>query len=233
MQDERYIDFHTHHPSLAGECVIQDGIHTRGRHPWHLLTSAIHPSLTPSSSAPSLSTTSGGLQFCCSHSPSLLAIGESGLDRLCDTPYALQLQVFREEVALSEQLQLPLFLHCVRAIDDVLRIRHELHARQPIIWHGYRGGAEQIQQLLKPSEQSLPSTRETGRDAFYFSFGYRHNREALIACPLHRLLLETDDDVLHPIADLYATVADQLGIHIETLIRQMHKNFHTLFRKES
>lgn len=205
MQDERYIDFHTHHPSLAGERVIQDGIHTRGRHPWHLLTSATQPS------------------------PYLLAIGESGLDRLCDTPYDLQIQVFREEVALSEQLQLPLFLHCVRAIDDVLRIRRELHAHQPIIWHGYRGGAEQIKQLLKLSNQAIPSTGETGSGAFYFSFGYRHNRAALLACPLHRLLLETDDDTLHPIADLYATVADQLYINIETLIRQMHQNFHTLF----
>lgn len=193
MKTEEYIDFHTHHPSLNGERVVQDGTDTRGRHPWQLLPFGPWP-LPPTP---------------------LLAIGESGLDRLCQTPYDLQLQVFREEVLLSEQLQLPLFLHCVRAIDDALRIRRELRARQPWIWHGYRGGAQIIEQLLP--------------HGFYFSFGYRFNSEALMACPLDRLLLETDDDTHHPIADLYAEVARMRNISLEDLIAQMHENFNTLF----
>ena len=144
-----------------------------------------------------------------------MAIGESGLDRLCDTPYDQQLLVFRKEVALSEELQLPLFLHCVRAIDDVLRIRHELHARQPIIWHGYRGSTQQLEQLLP--------------HGFYFSFSHHFNAKALQACPLDRLLLETDDDSLHPINELYENVAQQRHITLDSLVRQMHTNFHTLF----
>ena len=122
-----YIDFHAHHPSLNGERVIQDGIDTQGRHPWEPLPNS--PLEGGSKSyPPSLGGDRGRL----------LAIGESGLDRLCDTPYDLQLQVFREEVSLSEELQKPLFLHCVRAIDDVLRIRKELNARQPWIWQNHR-----------------------------------------------------------------------------------------------
>ena len=187
--DLKYIDFHAHHSSLGGERVIQDGIDTQGRHPWKL---------------PLEVGDRGGL-----------AIGESGLDRLCNTPYDLQLQVFRQEVLLSEQLRKPLVLHCVRAIDDVLRIRRELHARQPVIWHGYRGNALQLQQLL-------PHT-------FYFSFGTKFNTEALQACPLDRMLLETDDDTLHPISNLYAQVARQRDIPLEALVRQMHHNFQTLF----
>ena len=188
---KEYIDFHTHHPSLRGERVIQDGVDTRGRHPWHL-SQPVPP-----------------------HKTNIMAIGESGLDRLCDTPYDQQLLVFREEVAISEELQLPLFLHCVRAIDDVLRIRHELHARQPIIWHGYRGSTQQLEQLLP--------------HGFYFSFGHHFNAKALQACPLDRLLLETDDDLEHPISELYRTVAQQLNIPLDTIIQQMHTNFHTLF----
>ena len=204
-----YIDFHTHHPSLRGERVIQDDIDTRGRHPWRLLPDY----------APSL----GGER------ERLLAIGESGLDRLCDTPYDLQLQVFRKEVALSEKHQLPLFLHCVRAIDDVLRIRKELKARQPWIWHGYRGNAQQLTQLLKLSEQALLPTGGAGRGAFYFSFGPRFNKEALLVCPLDRLLLETDEDTTTPIADLYAEVAQLHAISINQLIQQMHINYRMLF----
>ena len=202
-----YIDFHAHHPSLNGERVIQDGIDTQGRHPWGPLPN---------------SPLEGGSK---SYPPSLggdrgrvLAIGESGLDRLCDTPYDLQLQVFREEVSLSESLHKPLYLHCVRAIDDILRIRRELNATQPWIWHGYRGNAKQLQQLLPHGS--------------YFSFGTKFNTEALLVCPPDRLLLETDDDTQHPIADLYAQVAQLRGITIDSLIRQMHENFHTLFGKE-
>ncbi len=190
-----YIDFHTHHPSLRGERVIQDGVDTRGRHPWYLQSS------TPSSFPLSPS--------------SLVAVGESGLDRLCSTPYELQLSVFREEVALSESLGKPLFLHCVRAIDDVLRIRRELQARQPIIWHGYRGGARQMLQLLP--------------HGFYFSYGIRYRAEALRQCPLDRLLLETDDDVAHPIADHYAEVASVIDIALDALIRQLQDNYTQLF----
>lgn len=198
-----FIDFHSHHPSLRGELVVQDGVDTRGRHPWHL------------AAAPSQSGDGSRREEGSEARRGLLAIGESGLDRLCSTPYDLQLQVFREEVALSEELRKPLFLHCVRAIDDVLRLRRELGARQPYIWHGYRGHALQLRQLLP--------------HGFYFSFGFRHDREALIACPPDRLLLETDDDTLHPIADLYAEVAQLRGISLEQLVTQMHRNFHTLF----
>ena len=201
------IDFHTHHPSLAGERVIQDGIDTRGRHPWHLTPS-------PSQRGDETHIENDGRR--------LLAIGESGLDKICDTPYELQLQVFREEVALSENLRLPLFLHCVRAIDDVLRIRQELHAQQPCIWHGYRGNAQQIKQLL-----SIMGENRGG--LFYFSFGIRYNEQALLNCPLDRMLLETDEDTLHPIANHYAQVAQLRGITLNSLINQMHTNFLTLF----
>ena len=209
-----FIDFHTHHPSIRGEHVIQDGVDTRGRHPWHLLRPALCPSPLTSYPLPP---------------DSILALGESGLDRLCSTPYDLQLEVFREEVALSEELRKPMFLHCVRAIDDVLRIRRELDARQPWIWHGYRGNAQQLRQLLKLSERALLPSGGAGRGAFYFSFGFKYNQEALIACPLDRMLLETDEDCEHSIADLYAEVAHLRDISLEQLVSQMHQNFHTLF----
>ena len=191
---------------MNGERVIQDGVDTRGRHPWEPLPS---PPLEGGSKSYPLSL--GGDRG------RLLALGESGLDRLCNTPYDLQLQVFREEVSLSEQFQKPLFLHCVRAIDDILRIRKELNAQQPCIWHGYRGNAQQLHQLLDHN--------------FYFSFGLKYNTEALLACPLDRLLLETDDDTQHPISELYTEVANLRKISLKELIEQMHSNFRTLFLK--
>ena len=183
--------------------MIQDGVDTRGRHPWHL--TAADETASEQTYCPTEADTAKGI----------LAIGESGLDRLCNTPYDLQLRVFRDEVARSERLHLPLFLHCVRAIDDALCLRHESKARQPWIWHGYRGGIEQLRQLLS--------------HGFFFSFGPNFREEALRQCPIDRLLLETDDNISLPIADHYAEVARLRGMATDELLRQMHANFITLF----
>ena len=70
---------------------------------------------------------------------------------------------------------------------------------------------------------------EAGKGAFYFSFGRRFNSEALVACPADRLLLETDDDTEHPIADLYAEVARLRQTSVGELTEQMNVNFDNLF----
>ncbi len=198
-----FIDFHTHNPSREGEIVIQDGVNTQGRHPYYLSDTFAFPE---------------------ENDKQILAVGESGLDRLCATPYDVQLQVFREEVARSERLTQPLYLHCVRAIDDVLRIRRECQVRQSWIWHGFRGKATQIIQLTK---------RQTwkGEGDIYFSFGFHYHPEALRACPRRLLLLETDDDP-RPVRMLYEEVAPLLGITMEELTVQMQRNYDTLFYRK-
>ena len=185
-----YIDFHSHHPSREEELVIQDGVDTWGIHPWTLAV----PSHEPDNE--------------------LVAIGECGLDKLCSTPYEAQEQAFRQCITKSEQLRKPLFLHCVRAIDDCLRLRQEMNASQPWVWHGFRGGVIQMQQLLS--------------HGFYFSFGFNFQAEALRLCPTEALLLETDADP-QPVRLLYQQAADLRGISIDTLCAQMRQNYERLF----
>lgn len=117
-------------------------------------------------------------------------IGECGLDRVCATPYDLQLSAFEAQIRFSEDLGCPLLLHCVRALDDILRLKRG--TTQPWIWHGFRGKPQQLQQLLD--------------HGFYVSFGFRHNVDSLRACPTDCLFLETDDTP-ESIAMLYAEVA--------------------------
>ncbi len=186
-----FIDFHTHHSApLEGETAIVDGRDTWGIHPWTLA----EPSQEPS--------------------PSLLAIGECGLDKACGTPLSLQLPAFERCIRASETLRKPLFLHCVRAAEECLRLRKALHATQPWIWHGYRGGPEQLRQLLP--------------HGFLFSFGFLHNDDALRACPHPCLLLETDDDP-RPISLLYAEVSATLALSLPELSATMRDNFVRLF----
>ncbi len=184
------IDFHTHHPSREGETVILDGRDTWGIHPWTLH----HPTRQPSASD--------------------LAIGECGLDRLCATPYEAQKQAFRQCIAESERLHKPLFLHCVKTIDDCLHLRRELNATQPWVWHGFRGKPQQVSQLIT--------------QGMFFSFGFHYNMEALLACPADRLLLETDNDP-RPVRLLYEQVAALRNLSFPQLCQQMTSNYQRLF----
>ena len=189
-----YLNFHTHHPTPEGEATIL----SFGLHPWHLtedwltqlkaLTSHLSPSPPNNSQIPPF-------------------IGECGLDRLCPTPYPLQLAAFEAQIHLSERLCRPLVLHCVRAVDDVLRLHRGI--TQPWIWHGFRGKPQQMQQLLT--------------HGFYLSFGFHFNPDSLRTCPAERLFLETDDDP-RPVADLYATAATLRATTPEALNQQCWDN---------
>lgn len=188
-----FINFHTHRPaSSSDERVVQDGIDTWGIHPWY----------------------AADADFTVSPPSGIIAIGECGLDSLCPTPMDVQLRAFRHCIVLSEQRELPLFLHCVRRLDPCLMLRRQMHCRQPWIWHGYRGNARRLRLLVD--------------EGFYISFGLHYVPQALLECPPDRLLLETDDDP-RPIREHYARVASQLGIETNELARRMQANFQVLF----
>lgn len=145
-------------------------------------------------------------------SRSPLFIGECGLDRICTTPYDLQLAAFEAQILLSETHRLPLVLHCVRALDDVLRLKRG--TVQPWIFHGFRGKPQQLRQLLS--------------HGFFVSFGFRHQAESLRLCPAERMFLETDEE-RHPITLLYDTAACLRGTTSAALNVQLHENLATLF----
>ena len=189
-----YLNIHTHHPLPEGEKTIP----SYGLHPWFLTEdwSAQLPAIAEAASTKD--------SF----------IGECGLDRLCDTPYNRQLAAFEAQIALSEQLGIPLIIHCVKAVDDVIRLKRKTH--QPWIWHGFRGNHQQLQQLLDHD--------------FYISFGFWYRQECLQACPLDRLFLETDD-IPDAIAPLYAAVAQLRSITVEELCAQIWQNYLSIKKK--
>jgi len=207
----RYIDFHTHHIPAAEDVVaVVDGRDTWGIHPWDSLSQPLQGSgesghlIVP----PSFGGAGGGL----------LAIGECGLDALKGPSLERQEEVFVQQIRLSEQTGKPLVIHCVKAIDRLLRLRKELQPTQPWMLHGFRGKPQQLQSLLDAG--------------FFVGFGFRHNEESLRLCPLDRLLLETDDSEEQPIAQLYKDVARLRGLQVPKLVEMMHKNYLAFFRNE-
>lgn len=184
------LDVHTHSPSREGETVIQQDVNSVGIHPCDIDDKLYELGyggeyryvimdgdvLKPSYLERLFDTIVDKLEHNDNHL--IKAIGECGIDKLSTCPLTTQIQVFEQHVHLSEQYRLPLIIHCVRAMDELLEVRRRLSPTQPWIWHGFRGKPQQLQQLL--------------RAGLYISFGFKYNKESLLACPPDRMFLETD-----------------------------------------
>ncbi len=114
----------------------------------------------------------------------VLAIGESGLDRLGETLFELQISIFEEMVRISEEVKKPLIIHCVKAFDDLRILHKKLKPKQPWILHGFNVKISVAKQMLD--------------EGFYFSFGEAILKEdsmataVLPSIPDGRFFLETD-----------------------------------------
>ena len=148
------------------------------------------------------------------HHPSVIAIGEAGLDKTVSTPMELQKKVFRQMIALSEEKKLPLIIHAVKCQEELLAIQKEMHPTMPWIIHGFRGKKELAQTYI--------------RHHFYLSIGEHFQEKALCAIPLNKLLIETDESQKN-IRDIYAAIAQKYDISIEELARQVYQNVQSTF----
>lgn len=190
------VDFHSHYPSRAGELVIQQDVDSIGIHPWYIEEENIEEVIN---------ILVNKLEH--NDNKQIKAIGECGLDRLSTVPMEVQKKVFIKHVELSERFHLPLIIHCVKCMNELLVIRKLCNPTQPWIWHGFRGKPEKLKQLL--------------RAGFYISFGIKYNKESLLACPLDRMFLETDDNNSYSVYKVYAQVANDLCITIEDLANKL------------
>lgn len=143
---------------------------------------------------------------------------ECGMDRRWNIPLEEQEKTFRRCIAESEERGEPLVIHCVKALDEILRIHRDTKPTQPWMFHGFRGKPQQLQSLLAAG--------------IYVSFGLKYNKESLILCPLDRMCLETDDDP-SPIRPLYEEVARYKGISTEVLKEIMAENASILHKKKT
>ena len=210
-------DCHTHHPPADGTVVAirnvrlgidalpATGLFSVGVHPWDAASTDI-----------------AVLDQAIGHD-GIVAMGETGLDRACGVSWSAQEQMFIEHIRRSEEHRLPLIIHCVRAYDDVIRMRAAHRATMPWIFHGFNKSGDVIDRLVEA--------------AMYVSFGGALLRDgspaasALCRVPKHRILLETDDDADLRIADVYAATASLLNVSIQDLCTTQHENFKTVFKQ--
>jgi TatD DNase family protein len=151
--------------------------------------------------------------------PQVIAIGETGLDKLCQTPFEEQKKIFRTQIKIAEMVEKPLIIHCVKAYEEIIAIKKEENPRRSWIIHGFRGKKELALQLVG--------------QGFYLSFGkgIEHSQETITSIPLDKIFLETDDSE-SSIEGIYQKAAQLANINIEDLAYQITKNYHQVFNRK-
>ena len=153
-------------------------------------------------------------------------VGECGIDKLCRVPARRQSQLFEWQATIAADMQKPMVIHCVRATDEVIRMRSMLTAQHKSLptWviHGFTGNTQLASQLF--------------RAGIWVSFGNAITdcRRTKVRDSLSRLtspfLLETDDSGAD-IRDVYAAAAELRQCDIETLAATVRENYMKLFAK--
>ena len=153
-------------------------------------------------------------------SPNVFALGEAGLDKMHKASFEKQIELFEQQIELSETLQKPMILHDVKSHNEILALRKKHKAKQPWILHGFNGTEQDIQQLtgqglfLSVGESVLHSERKIVK--------------SLKSIPLEMLFLETDMAEID-IETIYEVAANLLEMDILSLKEQIFSNFARLF----
>lgn len=125
--------------------------------------------------------------------PKVVAIGEIGLDYYWpeNPPRDFQQQVLRAQLALAQELNLPVIFHDRDAHGDSLSIVREYPALRGV-FHCYSGSVEMAEELLSMG--------------WYLGFDgpvtYKNARKAVAVAemaPLDRILIETDSPYMSPV----------------------------------
>ena len=180
--------------------------------------------------------------------PSVVAIGETGLDRYWDdAPFPLQREWFRRHLDLAARRQLPVIIHSREADADLLEMLRAVRAEE-----ARTPGAIPLRGTIHSFSSGPQVAAELIELGFYFGFTgsvtYRNQKftpihESAKIIPNDRLLLETDSPYLtpHPFRGkltrneplMTAFVAKRLaelrGVTVESIARQTAANAETLF----
>lgn len=125
--------------------------------------------------------------------PKVVAIGEIGLDYYWpeNPPRELQRRVFRAQMALARELDLPVIVHDREAHGDSMDIIREFPEVRGV-FHCFSGSAEMAGELVKLGWMISFTGVLTYKNA-------RKAVEAAQAIPMERLMIETDSPYMAPV----------------------------------
>jgi TatD DNase family protein len=150
----------------------------------------------------------------------IIAIGETGLDKLTKAPIELQKLIFARHLDIAARSRKPVIVHCVKAHNELKAAYNAQKADIPLIIHGFNSN-------LTIAEQMLNS-------GFCLSFGValfmpNSNASSVITkIPEDRLFLETDDSEWS-IFDIYRKAAGLRQTSVAHLRDVIARNFKNCF----
>lgn len=144
----------------------------------------------------------------------IVAVGETGLDRLKGPSLDVQTPLFKKHIELSEEAGKPIIIHCVKAWDKLLKVKKETNPTQPWIIHGYRGKPGLTNQLIK--------------EGFFFSVGEFINRDSLQLIPIDSLFCETDKGKM-TIREVYLQTSLAVNMELEEFVLKVDENVSRIF----
>lgn len=129
-----------------------------------------------------------------SRRPKVLAIGEIGLDfHYCFSPKESQVSAFRSQIALAGEVGLPIIVHSRESDPEALQVLGESAANVVGgVFHCFSGDMRSMRDVL---EMGL----YIGVDGPVTFKRAEALREIVEACPVERLLVETDSPYLAPV----------------------------------
>ena len=161
-------------------------------------------------------------------------LGEIGLDYYWDKSFNdIQKDLFIKQIEIANEFSLPISIHMRDASRDTLDILKE-HAKTKIIFHCFSGSLEIMKEALKMN--SLIS--------FAGPVTYKNNKtgpENIKACPLDRILSETDAPYLAPVPKrgkenepafvryTAEKIAELKEIPVQDCLEQIEKNYQSFF----
>tara|TARA_B100000780_G_C21087833_1_gene438302 strand:+ start:130 stop:807 length:678 start_codon:yes stop_codon:yes gene_type:complete len=213
MSQHWYIDVHTHLSdneldvlSLVSfdytQKIHEDQVFSVGSHPWYSSYSAQIEVLGKKSNC--------------------LAIGECGLDKLRGEALHVQLETFKKQIQVAEQIGKPVIIHVVKAFDELFKVHQDFSPTQAWIIHGFN-----------KSEQLATQFLDKG---FYLSFGEallksKSVQDYFAKIPDNQFFLETDDSDIS-IKKVYEKAAQLKNVSLETLQELLSRNFKAVFHQD-
>lgn len=208
----QYVNIHTHYLDSGGNdysilnYIIGHDTHfpkdktiSMGIHPWYV-------------SEKQIKTLEEELQKLVNHT-NVIAIGECGLDKVCNTPWSLQITVFKLQVAVANKVNKPIIIHCVKAYSEILNLLKEENNKVPVIFHGFNKSKELAHSIAQ--------------NGYYLSFGealqYSRMQEVIKSLPINQVFLETDHSDIR-IKEVYKWAEKALDIPLENIKSQIWQN---------
>ena len=169
--------------------------------------------------------------------PKVVALGEIGLDyHWMEDPKEVQERIFRRQIAIAKEMNLPISIHTREALEDTYKILKEEDVRNiGGIMHSFSGDCEWMKKFLDLGMHISLSGVVTFKKAHEI-------QEVAQNVPLDSLLVETDAPYLAPVPYrgkrnepgytryVVEKIAELREESFESIAKQTTHNAHRLFR---